>query len=218
MIFVKMQPEPADFSESVREPGIAFLKKNHRPTNKQWKPHAYWQRSLWDMRQAYNCICAYAAHWISSDTGGHSIDHFIPKSVHPDLAYEWSNFRYASLKFNNRKGTHTILDPFRLEQGWFVIDFPSLLLMPDHRLRPHQKEAVQHTIDVLKLNSDDKCVEARQNWIEDFCKDEITFVHLQRKAPFIAYELQRQNLVRELPGIMGIKTTHSSLTPMMRVS
>ena len=56
------------------------------------------------------------------------VDHFYPKSVRPDMAYEWSNFRLASLKLNCRKREfQDVLDPFTIEPGWFCLSFPSLL-------------------------------------------------------------------------------------------
>lgn len=195
MIPVQPQPEPQDFSERVREPGAAFLNKIPHPTTKQWEGKEHWRRVLPDMRKSYNDICAYSAHWISPVTGGHSIDHFVPRSFQPDLAYEWSNFRYASSKFNARKGTHTILDPFRLEPDQFVLDFDSFLVKPNLNLTSEQKAAVQNAIDVLKLNDDEGCVELRHDCARYFRAGEITFTHLERIAPFIAYELQRQGLV-----------------------
>jgi hypothetical protein len=207
MIPVQPQPEPADFSERVRKPGTVFLKKVPCPTTEQWKGKEYWQKVLPDMRKAYKGICAYSAHWISPVTGSHSIDHFVPKSVQANLAYEWSNFRYASSKFNSRKGKHTILDPFHVEPDWFVLDFPSLLVKPNLNLLPHQKKAVRNTISVLKLNADENCVKARQHWVMEFCAGEITFAHLKKKAPFIAHELQRQGLVEKILLIMKVKVS-----------
>ncbi len=195
MIPVQPQPEPGDFSERVRSPGTAFLKEVPRPATRQWDKKEYWREVLPDMRDAYNGVCAYSAHWISRVTGGHSIDHFLPRSLRPDLAYEWTNYRYASAKLNSRKGTRSILDPFRLEPGWFTLDFESYLVRPNPRLAPERKSEVQHTIDVLRLNDDEGCVEERQEYIECFCSGEISFAHLERMSPFIAYELRRQGLI-----------------------
>jgi 5-methylcytosine-specific restriction endonuclease McrA len=197
MIPVQQQPEPEDFSERVRRPGKAFLRRVPHPTNKQWRGREYWRRALPDMRIAYKCVCAYCAHWISSATEGHTIDHFVPKAGHPGLAYEWSNFRYVALKFNARKGTRSILDPFRLEPNWFILDFDSFLVKPNPDLRSDQRTAVQRTIDILKLNDDEDCVELRQYCVEWLLNGEISFAHLQRTAPFIAYELERQGLVNQ---------------------
>jgi len=195
MIPVQPQPEPEDFPERVRTPGAAFLKQVPHPTTKQWKGKEYWRRALPNMHTSYNGICVYSAHWISPVTGGHSIDHFAPRVSRPDLAYEWSNFRYASSKFNARKGIHTILDPFQLEPDWFILDFDSFLVKPNPNLVPEQKAAVRNAIDILKLNDDEDCVELRQDCVGWLRTGEISFTHLQRIAPFIAHELQRQGRV-----------------------
>ena len=195
MMPVRPQPEPEGFAELVRQPGSAFLKDVPHPKAKQWENREYWRRALCQMRKAYDCVCAYSAHWISPATGGHTIDHFLPRVDHPELAYEWTNFRYVALKFNARKGAKDILDPFRLEPDGFVLDFDSFLIRPNPDLASHQRMAVQHTIDVLKLNDDEDCVELRKDCIEWLRSGEISFVHLKRVAPFLAYELERQNLV-----------------------
>lgn len=194
MIPVQPQPEPESFSDRVRMPGAAFLSNLPNPTAKQWVRKEYWRKALPDMRTSYHGICAYSALWISSVTGGHSIDHFVPRALRPDLAYEWTNFRYASSKLNARKGTQSILDPFQVEPDSFTLDFDSFLVKPSSHLASEQKTAVQHTINVLKLNDDEACVELRQDYVTWFRTGDITFAHLERRAPFIAYELQRQGL------------------------
>ena len=200
MIPVEEQPEPADFSPRVREPGAAFLKQVPRPAN--WKNREYWQRALADLYEAYDGTCAYSAHWIPCDTGVATVDHFIPKSVGPQLAYEWRNYRLASLRMNARKGNHQdVLDPFELELNWFFLDFPSLLVKPNPVLSASQAEQVISTIERLKLN-DEICISARQHWIRGFCNGGINFNYLKRDAPFIAYELERQDLVDGIVSIM----------------
>jgi hypothetical protein len=200
MIPVKPQPEPQNFTQCVKTPGIEFLKHIPKPTLKQWNGHEYWRRVLPDMRKAYKGICAYSAQWIS-DNGSDSIDHFLSKSSQPNLAYEWGNFRYASLKFNSRKGIHVILDPFTLAPDWFILEFPSLLLKPNAGLSAKDKSAVQHTIDVLRLNDED-CIDSRRSWLEHFYLGQFPFAHLQDMMPFIAYELQRQDMVEKIAYIM----------------
>ncbi len=193
MIPIEPKPEPPDFAERVRRPGTTFLEKVPHPNTKQWENKEYWRKSLPDMRKLYNMICAYSSHWIS--LGGHSIDHFVPRASRPDLAYEWNNFRYVFSKFNARKGIQDILDPFQLEPDWFILDFDTFMVKPNPSLAPEQKAAVQHTIDTLKLSEDEDCIELRQDYVKWFRAGEITFALLERTAPFIAYELQRQGLV-----------------------
>jgi hypothetical protein len=203
MIPVQEQPEPTDFAQKVRKPGVAFLQQIIRPTN--WDNREYWQNALPALYQAYAGICAYSAHWIQYDEGAATVDHFIPKSVAPQLAYEWRNYRLASRTMNIRKGNHQdVLDPFKLEPNWFIIDFPSLLIKPNPTLALSQREQVIATIKRLRLNDDDTCVQARQHWILPFCKNECSFEFLKQHAPFIAYELQRQNLVGKIASIMKI--------------
>jgi hypothetical protein len=204
VIPVQPQPEPEDFSARVREKGSAFLHQVPRPTSTQWKGKEYWRAVIPDMRCAYKGICAYSAHWISHVTGSQTIDHFVPRALRPDLAYEWSNFRYVASRFNSRKGLRTILDPFELEPDWFIIKFPSLMIKPTPGLFPDQQRAAWDTIKYLKLNDED-CVQERQQWVEEFCNGEINFIHLVKKAPFIAYEIQRQGLVDSIAAIMNPK-------------
>jgi len=192
---IPVRPEPKNFDPHVREPGLKFLKEVDEPGDILWKGREYWQRSLPDMRKAYGCVCAYCAQWIPYGTGNHSVDHFLPKNEYPELAYEWSNFRYVSSRFNARKGTRRILDPFQIKEGWFVLSFLSFLIEPGSALSSETKKAILNTIRILRLNEDEDLVAERQSWVEDFRNGQISFSFLKKKRPFIAYELERQGLV-----------------------
>ena len=194
MIPVEAQPEPADFVDKVKKAGLQFLAQVSQPTAQQWKGREYWQRVLPEMRKAYVGICAYSAHWIPYSTGNHSIDHFVPKAQQPNLAYEWTNYRYVSARFNSRKGTRAIIDPFTLRPDWFMIDFNSFLIYPNPALLAEEKAQVYETINCLKLNADDDLVTERQAWFTDYLDGSIPFTHLQKHAPFIAYDIQRQGI------------------------
>ena len=198
MMPVTLQPEPENFVERVKTPGLKFLLEVSNPTAEQWKDKEYWQRVLPDMCKAYQSICAYCAHWIPHSTGNHSIDHFIPKSQNSELAYTWSNFRYVAARFNSRKGTRIILDPFQLLHDWFVLDFTSFFIRSHPDLLPEQKASVNQTIQILQLNSDDDLVLERQTWVTDYQQGHISYIHLKSHAPFIAYELERQELLIHL--------------------
>ncbi len=194
MIPVLSQPEPIDFSQRVRNPGQRFLEHTPRPTTEQWIRKEFWRKVLPDMRTAYNQVCAYSAQWIPHATGNHSIDHFIPKAAQPALAYEWSNYRYVSSRFNSRKGLFAIVDPFTLQHGSFVLDFYSFLIKAKPDLPAEQKAIIWNTIDILKFNTDDDLVTERQTYTNEYKTGQITFQHLQKMAPFIAFELHRQGL------------------------
>lgn len=201
LIPIQAQPESPNFSKKVREPGQKFLHNSPHPTG--WDNREYWQRTLPELYKAYNGICAYCAEWIPYTTGDPTVDHFVPKSVQPQLAYEWNNYRLASLKFNGRKGDYQdVLDPFKLEFDWFVLKFPSLQVEPNLTLSDYQERAVANTINRLKLN-DELCIQSRLRWIRDYCLNEITYDYLGRNAPFIACELQRQGVIDSIAFIMG---------------
>lgn len=203
MIRVDLQSEPSDFDRLVRQVGKAFLKSSPQPKGNEWKRKDFWRKAIPMMRNSYNEICSYCCHWIPPDTGANTIEHFKPKDIHPSLAYEWENLRLASGTLNGRKGTREdILDPCNIENGWFVIDFPSLLVKPASDLPPDLLAAVQRTIDVLKLNDEGTCLQGRQGYVKDYCLGQIDFLHLERKAPFVALELRRQNLVSQIKQMM----------------
>ncbi len=196
MIPVTPQPEPVNFDAKVRIPGNKFLLRASNPINwkREGKGKEFWTRVLDDLYQLYGGICAYCAHWIPNDVGSPSVDHFKHKAKYPHLAYEWSNYRFSALRYNRNKGvSEKVLDPFTVQPGWFVLDMPSLLIKPGSGLTTSVVFDVESTIGCLKLN-DGISMRARQGWINGFKDGSYSFLHLEERAPFIAYEFNRQGL------------------------
>lgn len=195
MIPVNLQPEPEHFYELVEMPGNTFLATHPRPKARDWKNHNYWKYVESELYDAYSGICAYSCTWIPRVTGGKTVEHFKPKSRYPLEAYRWENYRLVCLLLNGRKGNHEdILDPFTLRDGCFVIDFPSLMIFPGEHLSDSEASQVIKTVKRLKLNEDEACIKDREKWLRDYVIGEISFSHLKKHAPFIAYELERQKL------------------------
>jgi hypothetical protein len=196
MIRIEKQPEPNDFNNRVRRRGRRFLQGTPKPTSKQWRSHSYWREFGSQLHDAYSGICAYSCHWIPYDTGADTVEHFRPKDVYQKEAYEWDNYRLVCATLNGRKGVNEdVLDPFLVQNGWFVIDFPSMLVKPHSDLEPDILQRVQATIDRLGLNDEGTCLKSRVKWLKDYCvPDGIPFDYLRRHAPFIATELERQGL------------------------
>jgi hypothetical protein len=135
----------------------------------------------------------------SPDTGSNTVEHFLPKDKYPKQAYEWDNYRLVSGMLNGRKRTREdVLDPFQVQNGWFVIDFPSLLVKPAPELAPGIAQSVQITVEILGLNDAGTCLQGREAYVRAYCSGEIDFPYLTKKAPFIALELQRQGLVQSI--------------------
>lgn len=193
MIPVKKQPEPADFEDKVAKKGRKFLSQNPRPNN--WKNRSYWTEVLPDLWNAYHSVCAYCCHWIPPEQSSASVDHFIPKSISPERAYDWDNYRLAALKMNAKKGDFTdVIDPFELTEATFWLLFPSMQVKPNPQLSENQKMRIWDTIRRLDLNDDEVLVNARLRWVLNYCDKHIDFEFLRENAPFIAFEIERQNL------------------------
>jgi hypothetical protein len=135
----------------------------------KWKNAAYWTRVAEDLRTSYRSICAYSAQWIPRREGVPSVDHYVPKSH----AYR------------------DVLDPFTIAVDSFVLSFPDLLLQPNATLSAESALAVDASIKRLRLN-DENSIKSRLDWLLPYCQNVYPFDHVRQRAPFIAYELERQ--------------------------
>jgi hypothetical protein len=197
VIRVERKLPPDIFEDRVRKPGRKFLATCPKPTQKQWNTYSYWRRVLRELHTAYGGICGYSCHWIPYDTGADTVEHFRPKSLYPDDAYEWRNYRLVCQLLNSRKGDdENILDPFAVRNGWFIIEFPTLLVKPSPDLQKPLRDRVRYTRDVLRLNDDSTCMMMRQQFVKDFCIGEINFAHVEKRAPFLAIQMKEQGFDR----------------------
>ena len=202
MMRVTLAPEPDTFDERVRQPGLRALDrlarrysvpKSEIPSSKY---PDYWRRSLDDLLAAYNRICSYLCLYIPRGTGAPSVDHMVPKSAAWDRAYEWDNYRLACSSMNSRKrDAATVLDPFEVEDGWFVLELVEFQVLPADGLAEPTTAAVEETIERLRLN-DGECCRAREEFAEDYWSEHVAFDYVMRHAPFVANELRRQNRLR----------------------
>jgi hypothetical protein len=191
VIPVAPRPEPPNFAADVRAPGQAFLRGVPSPNALQFKKNNYWKAALPPLVVAYRGICAYSALWAPTQC---TVDHYLPKSTHPHLAYEWTNYRLALDKINNNKGdSPDVLDPFNIQPGWFILDLATLWVAAEPSLPAPVSTAVLTTIGILKLN-DDPWVQIRFEVLRSYLDREVTLAFLEKKYPFIAAEVQRQNI------------------------
>lgn len=197
MIPVTYQKGPPALVNSIATQGKAFLqtKLGQKISGKEWNANSYWQEATDELHQLYRGFCAYSAEWIPKEKGlGRSVDHFIPKSVRPELAYEWSNFRLCFDRINSAKGEESgIFDPFLIEDGWFAIDFPSLLVTVGNGCPAEKQPQAERTIKVLELDQE-WVVNRKRKMIREVTAlppaDQI--LHLRENAPFLYRELDRQ--------------------------
>ena len=207
MIPVRPKPEPRSFDKRVRKKGeklLRKLKEEGRPFRTS-ELRNYWRDALPDLHTLYDGICAYTCFYLlSSET----VDHFLPKSKHPELAYEWSNFRLASQRVNQRKGENLgLIDPFLVERGWFTIDFPSCIVRKSNVVPSIYARQVENTIRILKLNEDDQLVQERCDIIMEYRNRHVRFEYLRKRYPFIAIEIERQNLVDQVGQLFKLRSS-----------
>lgn len=202
MMRVIPAPEPDSFDRVVRQRGLGALRSMAEqefdgsmdaiPVSR-FPP--YWRESLNDLLAAYHRICSYLCLYISRGTGARSVDHMVAKSIAWDQAYEWSNYRLACSLMNARKGQiASVLDPFEVEDGWFVLELVAFQVLPGQGLADPVATAATDTIDRLRLN-DEECCSARAEYAEDYWREEITIGYVRRHAPFVESELRRQNML-----------------------
>jgi hypothetical protein len=192
MIRVSSKPEYPGFDAEVRSPGAAYLATCPTPTSEQFKKRNFWSRAAPELHAAYSGVCAYTAMYLP-ERG--TVDHFLPKTTHPHLAYEWSNFRLASGRVNSSKGNLTdVLDPFHVQDDWFYIDIPACLLKPNPALEKSLRTQIASTINSLRLNQDDNYVQERCNILMEYARGDVSENFLERRYPFLAKEVSRQGL------------------------
>lgn len=192
MIRVASAQEYANFDTEVRAPGKMFLATCPTPTSEQFRKKNFWNKAGKELHAAYSGICAYTAMYLPEQG---SIDHFLPKSNYPHLAYEWTNFRLAGGRVNNSKGNQLdIIDPFQVENDWFCMDIPACLLKPNPALEKSLRNKIAGTINSLRLNQDDNHVQERCNILIEYAREDISKNFLQRRYPFLAKEVDRQGL------------------------
>ena len=200
MMRVHPAPEPDAFDEMVRQPGRPALDRlaaekysgsKEAVPAREFPPH--WRKSLDDLLAAYQRICSYLCLYIPRGTGARSVDHMVPKSLAWDQSYEWNNYRLACSLMNSRKGDAVhVLDPFEVEDGWFALELVAFQVLPADGLPDPTATAVDDTIRRLRLN-DEECCGAREEYAEEYWRENVTFDYVKRRAPFVASELCRQN-------------------------
>jgi len=78
-----------------------------------------------------------------------------------------------------KKDFQDVLDPFCVGQGWFILEFPSLIVRANPMLLDEDLTKVNNTIKRLKLN-DDRFVNDRNTWLAPYCLGEATFSLLKK--------------------------------------
>ena len=186
MIRVPKLPEPGDFDAEVRRPGTRWLQAN--PNAK--RPRALWTPYTPVLQEGYGGLCGYAA--MLDPTGG-TVDHYLSFTHRRDLAYEWSNYRFASATMNSKKRAEDdrVLDPQEVRAGWFEILLPSLQMRTTDRIPARLRSKAAHTLDRLGLANGERVIRWRRSWFELYQHGELSLDGLRKVAPLIAQAVER---------------------------
>lgn len=191
MIRVERVPEPDDFGEKARRPGLAWLEQNADAP----RPKDLWGPFKSALADGFGMRCGYSAMFEPVGT----VDHFV--SVHEDkqLAYEWSNYRYAAAWINSSKQNAAgILDPFEVQDDWFEILLPSLQLVVTDAVPAADREKAEYTLTRLHLAHDERVVRQRREWYRMYQDGELSLEGLRKKAPLIARAIETASARVEL--------------------
>lgn len=183
------------FDASVRQPGLAWL-RNQGLRPKNWdRGSEIWRRCLDDLHREYAGICAYLGIYIEPVTGARSVDHFVPKSIDPNLVFEWSNYRLACMTMNSRKKDRAVpLDPFRLSRQTFHLELVTGRIFPNPGRSAALQKKAQTMIVMLGLD-DSECRNLRATWWNRYLIGRIDAMFLRESAPFVHAEALRQGML-----------------------
>lgn len=218
LIPVVLRPAPADFAETVRNPGLSAIAEmvgevvtpNRRgPKRKKIAERRedlpascfpdFWTRVLSELFTAYSGICSFCCLYIEPGTGDPTVDHMVPKSRNWQLVYEWRNFRLACGQMNSNKGdSDDVLDPFEVEEGFFALELVDFQVVPGPRADGEILSRVRRTIERLKLDQPSKISRQMETYYVSYFAGQISWSYLATRAPFLAKEMRRQG--KQLPG------------------
>lgn len=183
MIRFAAPPEPAGFDRKCRRAGKKWLREHPDVA----RPRDYWSPFKPDLATGFRDLCAYSAMFEPVGT----VEHFRSVETHRELAYEWSNYRFAAAWINSSKQDAEVLDPFEVGRDWFEVLLPSLQLVLTDKVPARHRALAGYTLERLNLRDDERVIRQRQGWYRMYQEGELTLVGLRKKAPLIARAVQK---------------------------
>lgn len=194
LIPVTPVPAPPDWESKGRKLGEDWLATHpvaSRPLDKPFRPRNLWSAFCGHLSDGFESRCGYTATYVPNGT----IDHYIPwedvaGTPNENLAYDWSNFRYADGWFNSARKRMPVPDPYRVGVDWFRISLPDLQLYATDQVPSSEAQRVSN---VLKLLRDDlRVMKTRRKWYSMYRTKKLSLEGLHEVAPMIAAALERQ--------------------------
>lgn len=187
MIPVPRVKKPRGFDAKVKVPGNTWLASNPAAA----RPPALWAPHTPRLSEGFSDLCGYAA--MHDPTGG-TVDHYLSFKHHRNLAYEWSNYRFASgpLNSSKRDADDAVLDPFEVGDGWFEVILPSLQMRVTDAVPDAYRAKAEFTLKRLKLRDGERVIRWRKSWYDKYRSGQLTLDGLRGVAPLLAAAVQAQ--------------------------
>ena len=188
--------EPELFDTNCRKPGADWLAAN--PEKDPHDQSVWWSRFKPDLAKHFKFRCG----WLGTSIEMEGIvEHYRScgnrkkkPSPNRNLAFEWSNYRYASGPVNSRKGTHdeAILDPCEIEDGWFEVSLNGFQLLPTSAIPPEFRTKAKDTLRILDLRNGHHARMARWNWYRRYWNGGDPLLDLlESDAPLVAIAVKK---------------------------
>ena len=186
MIRFALVPCPSEFDERCRRVGLAWLAEHPDAT----RPKDFWSPFKSRLAAGFGDLCAYSCMYEPVGT----VDHYLSTTNHRALAYDWSNYRFASQWINSSKQTadEAVLDPLQVGDDWFEILLPSLQLVLSDAVPEEHRARAAYTLERLHLRDDERVIRQRRAWYRMYQEHQLTLAGLRMKAPLIARAVEKQ--------------------------
>jgi hypothetical protein len=196
--------EPPFFAINCRAPGKSWLAEY--PDRDPHEKSEWWSQFQPDLARHFNYRCGWLG--VSIELDG-IVEHWLscgPRkglaSPHRDLAFEWSNYRYATGVINSLKGTldDQVMDPCEVKDGWFEVTLPSFELVATDDIPESLRDKAQTTLKELQLRRH-KAQFTRWRWYQRYWNSGNPDVAaLKRDAPLVAAAVEKaQAAAQPLP-------------------
>lgn len=180
---------PHGWQKHVRDQGRRWLNDPNADHRDAERPASFWLRFRDKIGERFNSICCYTVVWVPNGEA----DHFVPWALvrgtaQAELAYEWSNIRYADGWINGSKGDAVFPDPFVVKDDWFELHLPSLELRATGRHPPTEQPAIDNLL--RRVARDPRVMKARRRYLRQYREGDMTLRALEQNAPLLARALR----------------------------
>lgn len=181
---------PRGWQTRVLKAGRSWLDDTANGDNRNAvRPKALWGKFREQIGAAFGHICCYTTVYVANGEA----DHFVPwqqvrGTPSADLAYEWSNIRYADCWINRSKGTARFPDPFIVQDDWFELQLPSLELRATGKHPPGEQQGVDNLLK--RVCSDVRVMKTRRLYLAQYQAGIRTLELVDEHAPLLGRALR----------------------------